>query len=193
MKTVKLNRVTRETDIAAVLKLDGSGVSDIHCDIGFFRHLLESFTKHGLFDLSLRISGDTDVDQHHTVEDTGILLGQAFAKALSDKRGIARAGFFIFPMDEALSLVSVDISGRPYLSYDLKFRSRFVGELESDVIEDFFAGFTNELKCSLHIKSLSGRSDHHKAESVFKAFGRALRMAVMNAKKGVLLSTKGVL
>lgn len=193
MKFIKVRRITKETQIEGMLNISGKGNYKIDCKIGFFKHLLESFARHGLFDLNMKISGDTEVDQHHTIEDAGIVLGQLFSKAIKDKSGIQRAGFFIFPMDEALTLVAIDLSNRPYLGYDLRFKNRFIGELESDLIEDFFGGFVNELRCALHIQSIKGRSDHHKAESVFKAFGRALKMAVSQYKKGVLLSTKGVL
>ncbi|MCX7944516.1 MAG: imidazoleglycerol-phosphate dehydratase HisB [Deltaproteobacteria bacterium] len=193
MSIIRVRRVTRETNIEVKLNLYGNGKSDVKCDIGFFKHLLESFSLHGFFDLSLRVLGDIEVDQHHTVEDTGIVLGQAFFKALEDRKSILRSGFFIFPMDEALSLVAIDISNRPHLHYDLKFRNKFIGELQLELIEDFFLAFANEFKCGIHIKNLYGRSDHHKAESVFKAFGRALKIATLPVKRGFVPSVKGLL
>lgn len=189
------HRVTKETDIKIDLAIEGAGHGDIQTPIPFLSHILDNFTKHGGFDIRIRSTGDIQVDQHHTVEDMGIALGEAFDKALGDKKGINRAGFFVFSMDEALSVVAVDISGRSHLNYDVKWRKEKIGDLDSDLLIQFFYGFARSLKMNLHIRVLYGQDEHHKAESIFKAFGKALKMAC--AKDARLLkeipSTKGKL
>jgi len=190
-----VERITKETRIAGSLSLEGRGRYDISTGIRFFDHMLELFTKHGGFDLTLKAQGDLDVDQHHTVEDVGIVLGQLFAKALGDKRGINRAGYFVMPMDETLAVVAVDLSGRPALVYHDLVRVRLVGDLQSELLEDFFDGFVHHAGANLHAKVLYGRSNHHKVEAVFKCFARAMRVAcAMDARlKDDLPSTKGLL
>src|SRR3989344_180689 len=172
MRTSTIKRKTKETDISIRLNIDGKGKYKIKAPIGFFTHMLESFAKHGLFDVELNVKGDTQVDQHHTVEDTGIVLGLAFRKALGDKKGINRAGYFIYPMDEALAIAALDISGRPYLKFNAKFRRRFCGELDTDLLEDFFYGFSAGLGANIALKVEYGRSGHHKKEALFKAFAK---------------------
>jgi len=194
-RVAKVIRKTKETSISVRLNLDGSGKYSIKTPIGFFNHMLEAFSKHGLFDLELEASGDLEVDQHHLVEDCGIVLGQAFKEALGDKRGINRAGYFVFPMDEALAIVAVDISGRPFLQYDSKFARQFCGELDTDVLEDFFQGFASSLGANVAISIPAGRSDHHKIEALFKAFAKAMKMACSKDPRamGSLPSTKGMI
>ena len=188
-------RKTRETTIDIDLTIEGSGHGDIKTPIPFLSHILDNFARHGAFDLKIRAKGDVEVDQHHTVEDMGIALGEAFEKALGDKKGINRTGYFVFPMDEALSVVAADISGRAHLEYKASFKRRWIGDLDSDVIVQLFYGFSRALKANLHVKLLAGQDDHHKAESLFKAFGKAMKMAC--AKDPRLLkeipSTKGKL
>lgn len=193
MRKTKIERKTKETDIKIELNIDGRGKYDIKNPIGFLTHSLENFAKHGLFDIKMKAAGDLDVDQHHLVEDCGIVLGQAFKKALGDKKGISRAGYFVYPMDEALAVVAVDISGRPYLQFDAKFKRRFCGDLDTDLIEDFFYGFAANLGANLVVRMPYGRNDHHKIEAIFKAFGKAVKMACEKDKraKGILPSTKG--
>ncbi|TSC56162.1 MAG: imidazoleglycerol-phosphate dehydratase [Parcubacteria group bacterium Greene0714_21] len=188
-------RKTRETDIAIDLTLEGSGHGDIKTPIPFFSHLLDNFTRHGGFDLRLRVKGDIEVDQHHTVEDTGIALGEAFEKALGDKKGINRAGYFVFPMDECLSVVAVDISGRQFVNFDVEFKKERIGDLESDLVKHFFEGFSRSLKATLHVRALYPGNEHHKTESLFKAFGKAMKMACSQDKRLLkeLPSTKGKL
>lgn len=195
MRKAKINRFTKETRILAELNIDGKGQSKIESQIGFLTHMLSTFAKTGCFDLKLSIQGDINVDQHHTIEDTGIGLGQAFKKALGNKRGINRAGFFVYPMDEALAVVAVDISGRPYLQFDAKFKRRFCGDLDTDLIEDFFQGFASGLGVNVVVRMPYGRNDHHKIESIFKAFGKAMKMACSKDKRMLneLPSTKGVI
>lgn len=195
MRSATVNRKTRETQIKMRLDLDGSGDCKIDTELGFLTHMLETFAKHGLFDLEAKVKGDLHVDQHHTVEDAGIVLGMVFKKTLGDKAGIQRAGFFNFPMDEALARVALDISGRPFLRWDVTFTHQLVGELEIGLFEDFFLGMTNALGMNLHIEVPYGRSDHHKIEAVFKAVARAMRMACTNEPRlrNKVLSTKGVL
>lgn len=190
-----VKRVTKETRITGSLSLDGRGQYEISTGIRFFDHMLELFAKHGGFDLTLKAQGDLDVDQHHTVEDVGIVLGQLFAKALGDKRGINRAGYFVMPMDETLAVVAVDLSGRPALVYSDLVRVRLVGDLQSELLEDFFDGFVHHAGANLHAKVLYGRSNHHKVEAVFKCFARAMRVAcAKDARlKDDLPSTKGLL
>ena len=195
MRSAKVNRKTRETAIKIKINIDGAGKSRIKSQIGFLSHMLETLAKHGLFDIDADIKGDVHVDQHHTVEDTGIALGQAFKNSLGDKKGLRRAGFFICPMDEALVLVAIDVSGRPYLKMDARFRRKKIGDLYIDSLEDFFQGFVSALGANLHVKVYYGRSDHHKVEAIFKAFGRSLYQVceIERRLKGKIPSTKGQL
>jgi len=190
-----LQRRTKETDIKVELNIDGKGKTDISTPIPFLNHLLDNFGKHGLFDLKLKATGDIEIDQHHTVEDIGISLGEAFKKALGNKKGINRAGYFVFPLDEALSVVAVDISGRAFLNFDCKFKKEKIGDLESDLIKEFFWGFVRHLEATLHIRVLYGEDEHHKAESIFKAFGKAMKIACSKEKRILkeLPSTKGLI
>ena len=195
MRTAKISRKTKETDIEVMLSIDGKGRYKIKTPIGFFMHMLESFAKHGLFDIEMNVKGDLEVEQHHTIEDVGIVLGQAFKEALGDKKGINRAGYFIFPMDDALAVAAVDISGRPFLNFDAKFKRRFCGELDTDLIGDFFYGFSAGLMANIAIKANDGRSDHHKIDAMFKAFAKAMKTACSKDGRAykVLPSTKGLL
>jgi imidazoleglycerol-phosphate dehydratase len=197
MKTRKasVERITKETQIRGSLVIDGQGTYQIATGIRFFDHMLELFAKHGGFDLKLKATGDLDVDQHHTVEDVGIALGQLFAKALGDRKGINRAGYFVLPMDETLAVVAVDLGGRPALVYQDRVRVRLVGDLQTELIEDFFGGFVNHAGANLHAKVLYGRSNHHKIEAIFKCFARAIRYACSTDQrlKDQLPSTKGLL
>jgi len=195
MRTASIKRETKETSIQMRVNIDGSGKSNITSEIGFLNHMLETFAKHAIFDLEANITGDIQVDQHHTVEDTGIALGEVIKKALGDKKGIKRAGFFVFPMDESLASVAIDISGRPFLKWNVKFRNKKIGDLSTELIEDFFLGFTTFLGANLHIMIYYGRSDHHKIEAVFKAFAKAMKTAceIDNRVYGEIPSTKGVL
>jgi imidazoleglycerol-phosphate dehydratase len=195
MRKAKIERNTKETQIKVSLNIDGSGKSKIYSGIGFLNHMLETFSKHGLFDIEADINGDLFVDQHHTVEDVGIVLGEAFKKALGDKRGIKRAGFFIYPMDESLVMTSIDISGRAYLRFDANFKTKKIGDLSSDVIEDFFHGFASALLANLHIQIYYGRSDHHKVEAIFKCLAKSLLIAceIEPRIKNKIPSTKGIL
>ncbi len=195
MRNSKINRTTKETDISAYLLVEGGGKGNINTGIGFFNHMLEAFSKHGLFDLTLTGKGDLEVDQHHLIEDAGIVLGNLFKNALGDKRGINRAGFFVYPMDEALAVVAIDIGGRPYLQYDVLFNRRSCGEMDTDLLEDFFHGFSVSLGANVVVRMPYGRSDHHKMESIFKAFGKAMKMACSKDPRALddIPSTKGVL
>ena len=195
MRTASVERNTRETRIRGSLRIEGKCRYEISTGVRFLDHMLELFAKHGGFDLTLHAEGDLDVDQHHTVEDTGIVLGQLFARALGDRKGINRAGYFVMPMDETLAVVAVDLGGRPYLVYDGKVRTRLVGDLQSELLEDFFHGFTTHAGANLHAKVLYGRSSHHKVEAVFKCFARAMRYACSKDArlKDELPSTKGLL
>lgn len=195
MRIAKISRKTKETEIEVKLNIDGKGKYNIKTPIGFFTHMLESFAKHGLFDIQLNVKGDLEVDQHHTIEDAGIVLGQAFGKALGDKIGINRAGYFIFPMDEALAIVAVDISGRPYLKFKGKLRRRFCGNFDTDLLEDFFYGFSIGLQANLALKIEYGRSDHHKIEALFKSFAKAMKMACSKDDRALkeMPSTKGLI
>jgi imidazoleglycerol-phosphate dehydratase len=197
MKTRKasVERITKETQIRGSLVIDGQGTYQISTGIRFFDHMLELFAKHGGFDLKLKATGDLDVDQHHTVEDVGIALGQLFAKALGDRKGINRAGYFVLPMDETLAVVAVDLGGRPALVYQDRVRVRLVGDLQTELVEDFFGGFVNHAGANLHAKVLYGRSNHHKIEAIFKCFARAMRYACSTDArlKDQLPSTKGLL
>lgn len=195
MRKAKIHRQTKETDIKIGLNVDGRGQYKVFTGIRFFDHMLELFAHHGGFDLELKASGDLDVDQHHTVEDVGIVLGQAFTKALGDKKGILRAGYFVMPMDETLGLAAVDFSGRTSAVIDTKVKTRLVGDLQSELVFDFFEGFARGANAGVHLKILYGRSNHHKIESLFKAFARALRAACWRDKRMAKLipSTKGLL
>ncbi|MEE9168415.1 MAG: imidazoleglycerol-phosphate dehydratase HisB [bacterium] len=195
MRKASIKRNTRETQIKIDLNIDGSGKSSITSEIGFLNHMLETFAKHGIFDLKVEIRGDLHVDQHHTTEDTGIVLGDAFKKALGDKRGIRRAGYFIYPMDEALAMVAIDISGRSFLKWDVEFADKKVGDLDVELLEDFFLAFANALGANLHVRVEYGRSDHHKAEAIFKALAKSVKMAceIEPRLKDDVPSTKGVL
>lgn len=192
-------RKTNETSISASLLVEGTGQHQISTPIGFFTHLLQSFAFHGKFDLTLSATGDLQVDQHHLVEDCGLVLGKAFQLALGEARGINRAGFFVMPMDEALAIVAVDLSGRPVLQYQASFRRRFCGDLDTDVLPDFFQALATGLMANVVVRLPHGRSDHHKAEAAFKALGRALRLACSldpreaEAMAEMLPSLKGVI
>ena len=194
-RTASLHRQTAETDIRAHLNLDGRGVYKISSGIRFLDHMLELFTRHGGFDLELEAHGDLDVDQHHTVEDIGIVLGQILREALGSKKGINRAGYFLMPMDETLAVAAVDLSGRPYLVLNAPVRARYVGDLQSELLEDFFHGFTTAAAANVHLKVAYGRSSHHAIEALFKAFARALRFACSRDRRlqRQLPSTKGLL
>ena len=195
MREASLERNTKETQITGRLMIEGGGSYQISTGVRFLDHMLELFSKHGGFDLELKASGDLDVDQHHTVEDTGIVLGDLFAKALGDRRGINRAGYFIQPMDETLALVAVDLGGRPALVYDQQVNVVHVGDLQTELLEDFFSGFVNHAGANLHAKVMYGRSNHHKIEAIFKCFARAMKYACSTDErlKDQLPSTKGLL
>lgn len=188
-------RDTNETRIAIALTIEGKGIYKVSTGIRFFDHMLELFTRHGAFDLELSCKGDLDVDQHHTVEDVGIALGEAFDRALGDKRGILRAGYFVMPMDETLAIAAVDLSGRAAFAVDTRVRTRLVGDLQTELVADFFEGFARGARANVHVKTMYGRSNHHKIEAIFKAFARALRVACSRDKQlgGMLPSTKGLL
>jgi len=194
-RTSIVERNSAETRIAIKLKLEGSGQYKISTGIRFFDHMLELFTRHGAFDLELKCKGDLDVDQHHTVEDVGIALGEAFDRALGDKRGILRAGYFLMPMDETLAIAAIDLSGRAAFAVKTKVRTRLVGDLQSELVTDFFEGFARGARANVHVKTMYGRSNHHKIEAIFKAFARALRVACSRDKQlgKMLPSTKGLL
>lgn len=195
MRTAQITRTTKETDIRLTLNLDGTGKSEIHSGVGFLDHMLTLFAKHGRFDLDLTCNGDTEVDDHHSVEDIGIALGQAFDQALGDKRGIVRYGSFILPMDETLILSAVDISGRSYLNYDLHIPTQKVGTFDTELTEEFFLGFVRNANLTLHIKQLEGKNSHHIIEGTFKSFGRTMKQAVAIDEnfRDEIPSTKGVL
>ena len=195
MRTAQIQRKTAETDICLSLNLDGSGVSEINTGCGFLNHMLTLFAKHGRFDLNVTCKGDIDVDDHHTVEDIGIALGDAFAQALGEKRGIIRYGNMILPMDEALILCAVDISGRACLCYDLQIPTEKVGSFDTELTEEFYQGFTRRAGLTLHIRQLAGTNSHHIIEGAFKAVARAMRAAVAidTAYADEIPSTKGVL
>jgi len=193
-RTVTINRKTKETDIFMEFNLDGSGNSQIETGIGFFNHMLENFVRHGFFDMKLTVKGDLYVDPHHTVEDTGIVLGQAVKKALGDKKGIRRYGSFMLPMDETLICCAVDLSGRPYLSYDLKFSTDKLGYLDTELIKEFFYAVSYSAGINIHLRMLSGENNHHIAEAAFKAFGKALDEASSyDGRIHEVLSTKGTI
>ena len=195
MRRATIRRVTRETSISLRLTLDGKGRYDVRTGIRFLDHMLELFARHGGFDLKVAATGDLDVDQHHTVEDLGIALGEAVSAALGNRRGINRAGYFVMPMDETLAVAAIDLGGRIHTVVDLKLRVRTVGDLQAELVTDFFEGFTQGARANVHLKVLYGRSSHHHVEAVFKAFARALRVACARDRRlaRMLPSTKGLL
>jgi imidazoleglycerol-phosphate dehydratase len=195
VRQATVERITRETQIKAKLRIEGKGKYEISTGIRFLDHMLELFAKHGGFNLELKAEGDLDVDQHHTVEDCGIVLGQLFKQALGDKKGINRAGYFVLPMDETLAVVAVDIGGRPALVYKDLVRVRLVGDLQTELVHDFFDGFVVHAGANLHAKIMYGRSNHHKLEAIFKCFARAMKFACSKDQrlKDELPSTKGLL
>lgn len=194
-RTASIDRNTTETKIKLTLNLDGQGTYNVRTGIRFFDHMLELFTRHGGFDLDLHCDGDLDVDQHHTVEDVGIALGEGFDKALGDKKGILRAGYFVMAMDETLAVAAIDLSGRTGYVVDDQVNVPLVGDLQTELVTDFFDGFARGGRCNVHVKTMYGRSNHHKIEAIFKAFARALRGAVSRDErmKDLLPSTKGLL
>ena len=195
MRTARLQRKTTETKIDLSINIDGRGKYEVSTGIRFFDHMLELFARHGVFDLRLRCDGDLDVDQHHSVEDVGIALGEAFDQALGNRKGILRAGYFLMTMDETLGMAAVDLSGRAVAVVDPKVRTRLVGDFQSELAHDFFEGFARGARANVHVKTLYGRSNHHKLEALFKAFARALRVACSRDKRlaKMLPSTKGLL
>jgi len=195
MRNAEINRKTAETDIALKLELDGKGVSDIDTGVGFLDHMLTLFAKHGRFDLTVKCEGDTYVDDHHTVEDIGIALGEAFAQALGDKKGISRYGSAIIPMDESLILTAIDFSGRCYLGFDLDIPTAKVGTFDTELVEEFWMAFARSAACNLHIRKLAGTNSHHIIEGTFKSAARSARQAasVEEAFADEIPSTKGVL
>ena len=195
MRSATIKRETTETKIKLRLALDGRGRYKVNTGIRFLDHMLELLARHGTFDLTLDATGDLDVDQHHTVEDVGIALGEAVSKAIGSRRGINRAGYFVMPMDETLGVAAIDLSGRPHAVVDLRLRIHRVGDLQSELIQDFFEGFAQGALANVHVKVLYGRSSHHQVEALFKAFGRALRVACDKDPRMAkqLPSTKGLL
>jgi imidazoleglycerol-phosphate dehydratase len=195
MRQAQVTRNTLETQVAVHLNLDGSGKSRLATGVGFFDHMLDQVARHGMVDLDVEAKGDLHIDAHHTVEDVGITIGQAFAKAIGDKKGVRRYGHAYIPLDEALSRVVIDLSGRPGLEYSVDYARGLIGEFDVDLVHEFFQGFVNHASVTLHIDNLKGRNAHHQAETIFKAFGRALRMAVEfdTRASGTLPSTKGSL
>ena len=195
MRRGVIDRQTTETQIGLALTLDGRGKYTVRTGIRFLDHMLELFARHGGFDLIVHAIGDLDVDQHHTVEDLGIALGEAVSKALGDRKGINRAGYFVMPMDETLAVAAIDLGGRPHTVVDLKVKVRLVGDLQTELVHDFFEGFAIGARANVHVKVLYGRSNHHKIEAVFKAFARALRVACAKDRRlaKMLPSTKGLL
>lgn len=193
-RTAEINRKTKETDIDLKINLDGSGKSNISTGVGFFDHMLEGFSKHGFFDLDVKVLGDLQVDGHHTVEDTGIVLGQAISQALGEKKGIRRYGNFLLPMDETLVLCAIDLGGRPYFNFDVTFSTDKIGEFDTELIREFFYAISYTGKMNLHFKLLSGGNSHHIAEAIFKAFAKALDQASSyDQRVEGILSTKGSL
>jgi imidazoleglycerol-phosphate dehydratase len=194
-RAATIHRKTNETDIRLKLNLDGRGKASVATGVRFFDHMLELVARHGAFDLLVHARGDLDVDQHHTVEDVGITLGEAVRKALGSKRGILRAGYFLMPMDETLAAAAVDLGGRPYCVVNAKIPAKRVGDFQVELVEDFFQGFAQAARANVHLRSLYGRSSHHQVEAMFKAFARALRFAVARDKRlrQILPSTKGLL
>ena len=194
-RQAEVTRNTLETQITVSINLDGTGQSELHSGLGFLDHMLDQIARHGMVDLKVHANGDLHIDGHHTVEDIGITLGQAFSKALGDKKGLTRYGHSYVPLDEALSRVALDLSGRPGLEFDCTFTRAMIGEFDVDLIHEFFQGFVNHALVTLHIDNLKGHNAHHQAETIFKAFGRALRMAATPDPRmaGLMPSTKGVL
>lgn len=194
-RRASIDRATKETQISVALNLDGTGAADLDTGVPFLEHMLDQVARHGMFDLAIKAKGDLDIDAHHTVEDVGISLGQAFRQALGDKRGIRRYGHAYVPLDEALARVVLDFSGRPGLDYHVEYPRARVGEFDVDLLREFFQGFVNHAMVTLHVDKIRGRNTHHVAETVFKAFGRALRGAVERDPRmeGILPSTKGSL
>lgn len=193
-RSAEINRKTKETDIQICLNIDGTGKSEIDTGIGFFNHMLEGFSKHGFFDLTCKVNGDLEVDGHHTVEDAGIVLGQAIKEAVGDKKGIRRYGYFILPMDEVLALCAVDLCGRPYLQFECDFTTNKVGELETELVREFFYAVSYSAGMNLHVKVMTPGNNHHMIEAIFKAFGKALDMATgYDERISDVLSTKGSL
>lgn len=193
-RNATVTRTTKETDIQMTLSIDGQGVSNIDTGIGFFDHMLEGFSKHGFFDLDVKIKGDLQVDGHHTVEDAGIVLGTAIKEAIGDKKGMKRYGYFILPMDDALALCAVDLCGRPYLQFDCEFPNDMVGSLDTSLVKEFFYAVSYSAAMNIHIKMLSGDNTHHMIEAIFKAFAKALDEATsMDPRIADVLSTKGAL
>ena len=178
-RTVSCTRTTKETDIALTLNLDGTGKTQIDTGVGFFDHMLDGFARHGLFDLTVTVKGDLDVDCHHTIEDTGIVLGQAILEAIGDKAGIRRYGHFMLPMDETLALCAVDLSGRPYLRFQSEFTAERIGDMDTEMIKEFFYAVSYSAKMNIHLRILDGQNSHHMAEALFKSFGKALDMATL--------------
>lgn len=193
MRTAEITRNTAETNISLKVNLDGTGKTEVSTGVGFLNHMLTLFASHGKFDLEVRCVGDTDVDDHHSVEDVGICLGQAFRQALGDKRGITRYGSFLLPMDEALILAAVDISGRSSLNDALEIPTEKIGSFDTELVEEFFLGFVRSCPMSLHLRKLAGTNSHHIVEGAFKAFGRAMKAAVALDGTDKIPSTKGVL
>lgn len=193
-RTASITRKTGETDIAITINLDGTGKTDIDTGIGFFDHMLDAFGRHGLFDLEVKVKGDLNVDGHHSVEDTGIVLGQAIAKAVGDKKGIRRYGSMILPMDEACAMCAVDLCGRPYFVMDAEFTAPMVGEFDTQLVNEFFYSVSYGAMMNLHLKLFSGSNDHHKIEAMFKAFAKAMDQATQfDPRITDVLSTKGTL
>jgi imidazoleglycerol-phosphate dehydratase len=195
MRTAEVSRNTLETQILASINIDGTGVSQLSSGLGFLDHMIDQIARHGMMDIKVEAKGDLHIDAHHTVEDIGITLGQAFAKALGDKKGIRRYGHAYVPLDEALSRVALDLSGRPGLEFAVEFKRARIGEFDVDLVHEFFQGFVNHAGVTLHIDNLRGENAHHQAETIFKAFGRALRMATEldSRMAGITPSTKGSL
>lgn len=194
MRQAEISRNTLETQVSVRIDLDGSGKSDLSSGVGFLDHMLDQIARHGMIDLTVKASGDLHIDAHHTVEDIGITLGQALAKALGDKKGLLRYGHAYVPLDEALTRVVVDLSGRPGLDFNVPFTRSAIGEFDVDLVREFFQGLVNHAAITVHIDNLKGENSHHQAETVFKAFGRALRMAVeADPRSSGIPSTKGTL
>ena len=193
-RIVTLNRTTKETDISVTLNLDGTGKNEIDTGIGFFDHMLDGFARHGLFDLKVAVRGDLNVDCHHTIEDKGIVLGAAILKAIGDKAGIKRYGHFILPMDETLALCAIDLSGRPYLKFDAEFTADRLGEMDTEMVREFFYAVSYTGMMNLHLRIMDGENNHHKAEALFKSFGKALDMATQEEPRiKEAWTTKGTL
>ena len=193
-RIVTLNRTTKETDISVTLNLDGTGKNEIDTGIGFFDHMLDGFARHGLFDLKVAVRGDLNVDCHHTIEDTGIVLGAAILKAIGDKAGIKRYGHFILPMDETLALCAIDLSARPYLKFDAEFTADRLGEMDTEMVREFFYAVSYTGMMNLHLRIMDGENNHHKAEALFKSFGKALDMATQEEPRiKEAWTTKGTL